>query len=115
LAQKERVKPEKPEKKEAIKGITKGENVVLIGKKPVMNYVVACITFFNAGEGQVVVKARGRAISRAVDTIELLRRAFVKDLEVKSIDIGTEEMVREEGQRSNVSTMEITVAKVGSK
>lgn len=87
------------------------ENVVLIGKKPVMNYVIACLTFFNAGEKQVVVKARGRAISRAVDTIELLRRAFVKDLELKNIEIGTEEMTRLEGQKSNVSTIEITVAK----
>ena len=104
-------KEEKTVKKEA----PKTENVVLIGRKPVMNYVIACITFFNAGEKQVVVKARGRAISRAVDTIELLRRAFVKDLKIKSIDIGTEEMVRAEGQRSNVSTIEITVAKTGSK
>jgi len=115
LAREKQAKPEKPEKKEAAKGVTKAENVVLIGKKPVMNYVVACITFFNAGEKQVVVKARGRAISRAVDTVELLRRAFVKDLQVKKIDIGTEEMVRVEGRKSNVSTIEITVTKAGSK
>jgi len=88
------------------------ENVVLIGRKPVMNYVTACITFFNSGEKHVVVKARGRAISRAVDTVELLRRAFVKDLEVKRLDIGTEELVRAEGgQKSNISTIEITVTK----
>jgi len=109
----EKAKPK--EEKTAKEEAAKAENVVLIGRKPVMNYVVACITFFNAGEKQVVVKARGRAISRAVDTIELLRRAFVKDLKVKTIDIGTEEMVRAEGQRSNVSTIEITVAKAGSK
>lgn len=109
-------KPKKaPEKEKPAKEVAKGENVVLIGRKPVMNYVVACITFFNAGEKQVVVKARGRAISRAVDTVELLRRAFVKDLEVKDIAIGTEEVTRAEGRRSNVSTMEITVAKAGSK
>lgn len=66
-----------------------------------MNYVVACITFFNAGEKEVVVKARGRTISSAVDTVELLKRAFVKDLEIKSIEIGTEEMVRPEGQKAN--------------
>ena len=108
-------KPEKPQKKEAAKEVAKAENVVFIGKKPVMNYVVACITFFNAGEKQVVVKARGRVISRAVDTVELLRHAFVKDLQVKKIDIGTEEMVRAEGRKSNVSTIEITVAKAGSK
>jgi DNA-binding protein len=90
---------------------TQTENVVLIGKKPVMNYVTACITFFNSGEKQVVVKARGRAISRAVDTVELLRRAFIKGLEINRIDISTEELLRVEGQKSNVSTIEITVAK----
>ena len=94
---------------------TQTENVVLIGKKPGMNYVTACITFFNSGEKQVVVKARGRAISRAVDSVELLRRAFVKDLEVKRIDIGTEELFRAEGQKSNVSTIEIAVSKAESK
>jgi DNA-binding protein len=95
---------------------TQTENVVLIGRKPVMNYVTACITFFNSGEKQVTVKARGRAICRAVDTIELLRRAFIKDLEIKSIDIGTEELFRAEGgQKSNISTMEITVTKAKPK
>jgi len=87
------------------------DNTVFIGKKPVMNYVVACLTFFNAGGKEVTVKARGRAISRAVDTIELLRRSFVKDVAVKNINLGTEEVTREEGRKSNVSTMEITVAK----
>ena len=94
---------------------TKTENVVLIGNKPAMNYVVACITFFNSGEEQVVVKARGRAISRAVDTVELLRRAFVRDLEIKHIDISTEELVRTEGQKSNVSAIEITITKAAPK
>jgi len=87
------------------------ENVVFIGKKPVMNYVVACLTFFNSGVQKVVIKARGRAISRAVDTVELLRRAFVKDLQLQGITIGTEQVTRSEGQKTNVSTMEITVTK----
>ena len=88
------------------------DNVVLIGKKPVMNYVTACITFFNSAEKAVVVKARGRAICKAVDTVELLRRAFVKNLEIKSIIINTEELDRAEGgQKSNISTIEITVSK----
>jgi DNA-binding protein len=87
------------------------ENVVLIGRKPVMNYVVACLTFFNSGSNQVVVKARGRAISRAVDTVELLRRVFLKDVEVKDIRVGTEEVAREEGRKSNVSTIEIAIGK----
>ncbi len=95
---------------------TNADNVVLIGRKPVMNYVTACITFFNSGEKQVVVKARGRAICRAVDTVELLHRAFVKDLEIERIVINTEELVRAEGgQKSNVSTIEIAVSKAESK
>ena len=88
----------------------KPENVVFIGRKPVMNYVVACLTFFNAGESEIVVKARGRAISAAVDTVELLKRAFVKNLEHKSIEIGTEEITGE-GKSRNVSTIEITLIK----
>lgn len=92
-------------------GTLSNDNVVLIGKKPVMNYVTACITFFNSGEKQVIVKARGRAISRAVDTVELLRRAFVKDLEINYIKIDTEELYKVEGEKSNVSTIEIIVAK----
>lgn len=87
------------------------EGTILIGKKPVMNYVLACLTFLNSGAQKLVIKARGRAISRAVDTVELLRRAFVKDLQVKDIMIGTEEVTRGEGQKTNVSTIEITVVK----
>lgn len=101
-------KPEKPVVEPAGKP---GENTVFIGRKPLMNYVIACLTFFNAGEEEVVVKARGRAISRAVDTVELLRRGFVKGLKVKKIETGTEEITRFEGQRANVSTLEIIVAK----
>jgi len=87
------------------------ENIVFIGKKPVMNYVVACLTFFNSGAKKVVVKARGRAISRAVDTVELLRRAFMKDLQLQGINTSTEEVTRVEGQKANVSAIEITVTK----
>jgi len=105
-------KPKKPAKEEkAAKPAQANENTVLIGKKPIMNYVVACLTFFNSGAQRIVVKARGRAISRAVDTVELLRRAFMKDLQLKDIKIGTEEVTRGEGQKTNVSTIEITVAK----
>jgi DNA-binding protein len=88
-------------------------NVVLVGKKPVMNYVIACVTFFNQGVTSIVLKARGAAISKAVDVVELLRRAFVKDLVVKDISIGTE-VVERESRKSNVSTIEISVEKPSS-
>ncbi|MEM2262987.1 MAG: DNA-binding protein Alba [Candidatus Bathyarchaeia archaeon] len=105
-------KQKRTAKEETAKGSTQtNESTVLIGKKPVMNYVLACLTFLNSGARKIVIKARGRAISRAVDTVELLRRAFVKDLQVKEINIGTEEVTRAEGQKTNVSTIEITVVK----
>jgi len=106
MAEEKPIEPEKPEKLEG--------NVVFIGKKPVMNYVIACLTSFSSGGNEVCVKARGRSISTAVDTIEVLRRSFIKDLVIKEIKIGTEEITREQG-KSNVSTIEITVAKTEPK
>ena len=88
-----------------------GENTVSIGRKLVMNYVIACLTFFNSGSEKVVVKARGRSISRAVDSVEFLRRAFVKDLQLQTVSIGTEQITSGEGQTRNGSTIEITVTK----
>ena len=48
------------------------ENVVYIGNKPVMNYVLAVVTQMNGGVPSVMLKARGRAISRAVDVAEIV-------------------------------------------
>ena len=93
----------------------KNGNTVLIGRKPVMNYVVACITFFNAGKKEVIIKARGMAISRAVDSIELLRRAFVKDLVIRKIEIDTESLVGVDGRNLSISTMEIRISKTEAK
>ncbi len=84
-------------------------NAVLIGKKPVMNYVLACITLFHSGAKEVSVKARGRSIGRAVDVVEVVRRRFLPDAKVKKINLGTDQLAaREEGgQPTNVSTVEI--------
>ena len=88
-------------------------NSVLIGRKPVMNYVLACITLFHGGAEEINVKARGRAISRAVDVVEVTRRRFLPDVKVKKIDIGTDQLApyEEGGTPTNVSTIEITLAK----
>ncbi len=68
------------------------EHVVYIGKKPVMNYVLAVITQFNEGAKEVSIRARGRAISRAVDVAEIVRNRFLPEVRVKEIKIGTEEL-----------------------
>ncbi len=89
-------------------------NAVLIGRKPAMNYVLACITLFHGGANEINVKARGRAISRAVDVVEIVRRRFLPDVKVKNIDIGTQQMASTEEGRdtpSNVSTIEIKLGK----
>jgi len=107
MAEEKPTEPSKPEKAPA----PREPNVVFIGSKPVMNYVTACLTVFNVGGKEVILKARGNSISRAVDTVEVLRRGFIKDLVVKDIKLGTEEMTREDNRKSNVSTIEITVTK----
>ena len=86
-------------------------NAVLIGRKPVMNYVLACITFFHGGAKEVSIKARGRAISRAIDVAEVVRRRFLPDVKVTKIGIGTDQLSpQEEGNApTNVSTIEITL------
>jgi DNA-binding protein len=87
------------------------DNVVFIGQKPVMSYVLACLTLLNSGTNKIVVKARGRAIPRAVDTVEVLRRSFAQGLQLESIRLSTEEVERTEGQKSRVSAIEIAVTK----
>ena len=78
-----------------------------------MNYVLACITLFHGGANEIYVKARGRAISRAVDVVEVTRRKFMPDVKVKKIGIGTDQLApfEEGGSPTNVSTIEITLAK----
>ncbi len=75
-----------------------------------MNYVLAVITCFNMGNTkEVTLKARGRAITTAVDVVEIVRRRFIKDCQVGKIQTGTEEVSTEEGGKRSVSTIEITL------
>jgi len=86
------------------------DNVVFIGNKPVMNYVLAVVTQFNNGAAEVTVKARGKAISRAVDAVEVSRNRFLHEIKIKDIKIGTEKIATDRGD-SNVSTIEIMMVK----
>ena len=87
-------------------------NTVYIGRKPTMNYVLAVITSFNSSDTkEVTLKARGRAITTAVDVAEIVNNRFMKDLNVGEIAIGTEEIQQEEGGTRNVSTIEISLTR----
>lgn len=87
-------------------------NVVLVGKKPVMNYVLATLTLLNQGVPEIIVKARGRAIGKAVDTVEIVRNRFLPDkVLVRDIRIGSQVVTSAEGRQSRVSTIEIVISK----
>jgi len=91
---------------------TEGEdNVVYVGRKPSMAYVLAVITQFSNGKKEVHIKARGKSISRAVDVAEIVRKRFLQDVKVKNIEIGTEERELEDKTKINVSTIDITLSK----
>ena len=86
------------------------ENIIYVGQKPPMSYVLAIVTEFKSnGLKEVIIKARGRAISTAVDAAEIVRNRFVIDAEVTDIKIDTESITTEEGRNSNVSSIEITL------
>ncbi len=88
-------------------------NVVYIGRKPPMSYVMAIITSFSGSNTkEVTLKARGQSITTAVDAAEITRRRFMKELNIGEITIGTEEIQQEEGGTRNVSTIEITLTRV---
>jgi len=89
-------------------------NIIYVGRKPPMNYVLGIITSFSGSNTEeVTLKARGQAITTAVDAVEITRHRFMKDLDIGKIAIGTEEMPPREGEGGarNVSTIEITLTK----
>ncbi len=86
------------------------DNTVYIGRKGTMDYVTAVVTQFRSGSEEVVIKARGKAISRAVDVAEIVRHRFVRGAAVKDVRIGTEQ-VEGEGGSTSVSFIEIVLAR----
>jgi len=94
--------------------MSRDPGTVFIGRKPAMSYVLAVITSFSSGNAkEITLKARGQAITTAVDTAEIVRSRFLKDLKISKISIGTEELPPREGENRSrmVSTMEISMAK----
>ncbi|MEM1953292.1 MAG: hypothetical protein QXF45_07655 [Candidatus Caldarchaeum sp.] len=82
--------------------------LVIVGKKPVFRYVTASITLLNRGSKEVELVARGRNIPLCVDTVELLRKSFRRDLKVKDISIWSEEYIAN-GKPRRVSYIKIVV------
>ncbi len=89
------------------------ENVVYIGNKPVMNYVLAVITQFNNNASEVAIKARGKAISRAVDVEQIVKNRFMPDVKTLDIKTSTEEVTGQDGRKVNISAIEIVLSREG--
>ena len=99
-------------------------STIFIGSKPLYSYINACLTQLSDEAGgnpevekvdRICLKARGRAITRAVDVAEVLRKkSMVGKVEIDNIEISTEVLETREGKTSNVSAIEITISKINS-
>ncbi len=85
-------------------------NIIYVGKKPTMNYVLAIVTQFNNNVDKITIKARGKSISKAVDIAEITKHKFIKELKYQSIKLDTEVLEGERGE-SNVSSIEILLSR----
>ena len=90
------------------------DNIIFIGNKPFMNYVTSVVIQFTTKEAdEVIVKARGKFISRAVDVVEVARKRFLQNqVKIKDVDFDSEEFTNKEGKLVRVSTIEITLLKI---
>ena len=91
-------------------GARRDDNIVYVGKKPTMSYVLAVMTQLQSGMTEIHVKARGRSISRAVDVAEVVKNRFLQDVS-RNVSIGTETIEDKDKHRLNVSTIDIRMAR----
>ena len=84
--------------------------VLIIGKKEPKRYVLACLTFFHNGAKEVEVRARGKAISKAVDVVLTVKNVFMRDVVIKDVSIGSEYLATKNGLRA-ISNIKIILAR----
>jgi len=85
------------------------DSMILIGKKPLMQYVMAAVLNLNTDQKVVTIRARGNAISVAVDCAEVVRNKFSRDSVLEKVSIGTDSLPRKDGSQSKVSWIEIVL------
>ncbi len=110
----EKTEPKVPEKQEKTESEQSQDNIIFVGGKPFMNYVTGVVMQFTTkNASEVIISARGKFISRAVDISEVATKRFLKDqgISVKNIKIDSEEFNNKEGKQVNVSTIDIILSK----
>ncbi len=82
---------------------------IFIGDKPLMSYVTAVVMQLTSQiANKVVIKGRGKFISKAVDVAEVVRGRFLKDkVNLGEIKIGSGDFTNRENKQIRVSTIEI--------
>lgn len=89
----------------------RASNEILIGKKPLMTYVTASLVQL-ANEPTVLVKARGRSITRAVDVAQIIvKRMGNIGYKIGRVKIDSQILQSEDGKERNVSTIEIEISR----
>lgn len=107
-------KTEKTETQSEKKSDSEKDNIIFVGIKPFMNYVTGVVMQFQTKhQNEVIISARGKFISKAVDVAEVARRTFLKDenIQIKDIKISSENFENKEGKRIYVSTIAIELVK----
>jgi len=90
---------------------SKASNEIFIGKKPLMTYVTATLVQL-ANEPMVVIKARGKSITRAVDVAQIIvKRMDTLGYKVGPVKVGTESIQSDDGRTRNVSTIEVSISR----
>src|SRR4029078_11584061 len=86
-------------------------NEIFVGKKPLMTYVTATLVQL-ANEPVVIIKARGKSITRAVDVAQIIvKRMDTLGYRIGPVKIGSEAVRSEDGKLRNVSTIEISISR----
>ena len=91
--------------------LSENRKTVIVGQsKPLLNYVTACITMFNGGAHQVVLRARGEAINMSVDVAQVLKKRFMSNVEISNIKIDGESVTSKDGRLLNLPVLEIELS-----
>ena len=89
----------------------RANNGILIGKKPLMTYVTATLVQL-ANEPTVLVKARGKSITLAVDVAQIIvKRMDNMGYKIGHVKIGSQVIQSEDGKERNVSTIEVQISR----
>src|SRR3989344_9343327 len=81
------------------------DNTVFVGNKPLVNYIKSVLIQFNKRNApEVIIKSRGKFISKAVDVAEIIKRTLEKKgVQVKDIKIASEHFENRRKKNNNLN------------